>query len=248
MEKKLRQIITIDEDKCDGCGLCVTACAEGALAIVDGKAKLVSENFCDGLGACLGECPRGAICIEERVSESFDEQAAKKHVEAGRKAATALPCGCPSTTVVQFNETHEPEPCQVALKSELAHWPVQLTLVPPTAPFLQGADLLLAADCAPFVYPAFHRDFMSRHAVLVACPKLDDYESHLSKLTRVLEEASVKSITVARVEVGCCRGLVSMAEQAVTASGKDIPLTEVVLGVRGEVKARNVIKIRTTTR
>jgi len=184
--KTSRKIIKIDEEKCDGCGACVPACVEGALQIIDGKAKLVSETYCDGLGACLGECPQGAITIEERAAEEFDEEAAKLHLEKENQTMDKLPCGCPSATVTQFERQ---EPTEVApieatnQQSMLGHWPVQLTLVPPTAPFLQGADLVLVADCVPFAYAGFHQDFIKDHAVLVACPKLDDFQAHLNKLT-----------------------------------------------------------------
>jgi len=255
-----RKIVHIDEDICDGCGLCVPSCAEGAIQIVDGKAKLVSEMYCDGLGACLGECPVGAITIEEREAAGFDEEAAKQHLAEEEKAAAPAACGCPSASVATFDrevpeeetlacgcpsasvatfakgekvatETREAQP------STLGHWPVQLTLVPPGAPFLQGTDLLLAADCVPFAYPGFHQDFLRDHSLLIACPKLDDYQAHLAKLTEILRLAAIKSLTVVHMEVPCCFGIVQMARQAVQASGKDIPLTEVSISIRGEVKA-----------
>ena len=161
--KTIRKIVRIDEEKCNGCGVCVPACAEGALQIIDGKAKLVSEKYCDGLGACLGECPQGAITIEERAAEEFNEEAAKLHLEEKKHTMEELPCGCPSTTVTQFErqESTGSAPGEVTGQpSMLGHWPVQLTLVPPTAPFLQGADLVLAADCVPFAYADFHQDFL----------------------------------------------------------------------------------------
>jgi len=215
-----RKIVKIDEEKCDGCGACVPACAEGALQIIDGKARLVSEKYCDGLGACLGECPQGAITIEEREVEEFDEKAAKDR----------LPCGCLSTTTTQFEK-------QAPSQSMLSHWPVQLALVPPNAPFLQGADLVLAADCVPFAYAGFHQDLLNGHALLVACPKLDDFQAHLKKLTEVLRHSPVKSLTVVHMEVPCCSGLVHMAQQAMRLSGKDIPFREVTIGIRGELKS-----------
>ncbi len=234
-----RKLIRIDEDKCDGCGLCVTACAEGAIQIVDGKARLIDDSFCDGLGACLGECPQGAIILEEREGVPFDEQAVKRHQEAQQQAAALLPCGCPSATVTEFGPRDGDNGAEQAgeIRSQLGHWPVQLTLVPPGAPFLRDADVLLAADCAPFVYAGFHRDFVRNRAVLVACPKLDNYAVHLEKLTEIARTAAVKSITVARVEVGCCRGLVNMAVEAVKNSGVEVPVYEVVLGVKGDIKS-----------
>jgi len=239
--KTLRKIIRIDEEKCNGCGLCVPACAEGALQIIDGKAKLISEKYCDGLGACLGECPQGAITIEERAAEDFDEEATKLHLEQQEEPTTEeLPCGCSSATVTQFERQ---ETTGVALKdtppeqSRLRHWPVQLTLVPPTAPFLQGADLVLAADCVPFAYAGFHRDFLMNHSLLVACPKLDDFQAHLKKLTDILRNSSVKSLTVVHMEVPCCSGLVHMVEQAMRLSGKDIPFKQVTISIKGDLKS-----------
>ena len=240
-----REIVRIDEEKCDGCGLCVSACAEGAIELVKGKARLVSEVYCDGLGACLGECPQGAITIEEREGDPFDEEAARHHLEAKKHDAETLPCGCPSASVTQFEAKGATDRAQatteVTPRSELGHWPVQLTLVPPTAPFLQEADLVLAADCVPFACAGFHQHFLRDHALLVACPKLDDFQAHLRKLTDVFRHSSVKSITVVRMEVGCCRGLVQMAEHAIAASSRDIPLRVVVIGIRGEVKSETLV-------
>ena len=250
-----RKIVKIDEDKCDGCGQCIIACAEGALQIVDGKARLVADKYCDSLGACLGECPQGAISIEEREAEAFDEEAVQQHLsgraEKAEKAficpsaavrqfekADALPCGCPSSSVAQFKDiTHKKDSVAVGGQpSHLAHWPVQLTLVPPGAPFLTGADVLLAADCTAFASGGFHTDFLQGHALLVACPKLDNYEAHLAKLTEILRRSDIRSLTVLRMEVPCCSGLTRMAMQAILSSNKDIPFREVILTTRGEVK------------
>ncbi len=236
--KTLRKIVHIDEEKCNGCGVCIPSCAEGALQIIDGKARLISDKYCDGLGACLGECPQGAINIEEREAEDFDEQAVP-HRLGDSGTADELPCGCSSATVARFEQPEVAE-CQcdgAPQPSMLGHWPVQLRLVPPTAPFLQEADLLLTADCVPFAYGGFHHDFIRGHAVLVACPKLDDFEAHLQKLTEILRRSSVKSLTVAHMEVPCCSGLVHMARQAVQLSGRNIPLREVTIGTRGDLKS-----------
>ena len=171
--KTTRKIVKIDEDKCNGCGACIIACAEGALEIIDGKARLVSEKYCVGLGNCL-DCPEGAISIEERVAEDFDETAVEQHLKA--KEEDTLACGCSSATVTSFEKQVEKSPAATdtpreAVPSRLGHWPVQLTLVPPTAPFLKGTDLILAADCVPFAYAAFHQDFLGENnALLVACP------------------------------------------------------------------------------
>jgi len=249
-----RRIVKIDEDKCDGCGQCIMSCAEGALQIIDGKARLVSDKYCDSLGACLGECPQDAISIIEREGEPFDEESVKKHL-AGQSPTVpdkacgcpsadvlqfekkdTLPCGCPSSTVSQFKATAKEEAATLGSQSsELAHWPVQLTLVPPKAPFLQGADVLLAADCTAFASGAFHHDFLKNHALLVACPKLDNYEAHLAKLTEVLRQSDVKSLTVLRMEVPCCAGLTRMAMQAILSSDKDIPFKESIISTRGEI-------------
>ena len=236
--KVLRKIIRIDEEKCTGCGDCVPACAEGALQIIDGKARLISERYCDGLGACLGECPQGAIIIEEREADDFDEEAVERHLHRGREAEGDTACGCPSATVASF-ERHDaagagPEEA-ASQPSMLGHWPVQLALVPPGAPFLQGADVVLAADCVPFAHAGFHRDFLRDRALLVACPKLDDYHAHLRKLTEILRQSDVRSLEVVHMEVPCCSGLVHMAKQAIAAAGKDVPLSEVTVGVRGDL-------------
>jgi NAD-dependent dihydropyrimidine dehydrogenase PreA subunit len=237
--KTIRKIISIDEEKCDGCGACVPACAEGAIQIIDGKARLISEQYCDGLGACLGECPQGAISIEERVAKEFDEDAVKLHLGKENYTTDELPCGCPSSTVTQFERcqaTTEAPAEAVNQHQVLSHWPVQLTLVPPTAPFLQGADVVLAADCVPFAYASFHKDFLRNRSLLVACPKLDDFQAHLKKLTDILARSDVKSLTVVHMEVPCCSGLVHMAKQAMQLAGKDIPLEEVTISIEGKRK------------
>jgi Fe-S-cluster-containing hydrogenase component 2 len=234
--KTLRKIISIDEEKCNGCGACVPACAEGALQIIDGKARLVSETYCDGLGACLGECPRGAISIEEREAEDFNEEAVKVHLQETKQNEEDLPCGCSSATVTQFDRQETTKSVikeMEAQPSMLGHWPVQLTLIPPTAPFLQGTDLILTADCVPFAYGGFHRDFLKDHTLLVACPKLDDFQAHLNKLTEILNRSSIKSLTVVHMEVPCCSGLVHMAKQAIKISGKNIPLKEITVSIKG---------------
>jgi Pyruvate/2-oxoacid:ferredoxin oxidoreductase delta subunit len=268
--KLSRKIVKIDEEKCNGCGACVPACAEGALQIIDGKARLVCDKYCDGLGACLGECPQEAITIEEREAEEFNEEEAKHHLHeeeyvkghvreelpCGCPGATVtqfvrheaaeaapeeeLPCGCSSATVTQFAKHGTVEAAQkeaVYQSSMLGHWPIQLTLVPPGAPFLQGADLVLAADCVPFAYAGFHHDFLKDHALLVACPKLDDFEAHLNKLTDILRRSQVKSLTVVHMEVPCCSGLTHIAKQAMRLSSKGIPLEEVIIGIKGDRRA-----------
>ncbi len=231
-----RNIVKIDEEKCNGCGLCVPSCAEGALQIIDSKAKLVSEIYCDGLGACLGECPQGAITIEERTAEEFDEEATKVHLEE-ISHEEELACGCKSANVAQFLESETQADEMISRRSMLGHWPVQLTLVPPTAPFFQNANLVIAADCVAFAYPGFHQDFLKDHSLIVACPKLDDFQAHLAKLTQVLKQSSVKSLKVVHMEVPCCSGLVHMAKLAIQQSGKNIPMEEVTIGIKGEILA-----------
>jgi len=234
----LRKIVKIDEEKCNGCGACVPACVEGALQIIDGKARLISEVYCDGLGACIGECPQDAITVEEREAEEFDEQAVEHYLREQKQSEKKLPCGCPGSAVQEFEcQTAQSVSSTEAVhqQSMLRHWPVQLTLVPVNAPFLQGADVVLAGDCAPFTYANFHQDFIKDHALLVACPKLDDFQAHQAKLNGLVKESDIKSITVVRMEVPCCSGLLRMAQQAIAASGKDIPINEVVIGVQGEI-------------
>jgi NAD-dependent dihydropyrimidine dehydrogenase PreA subunit len=239
--KTVRKIVKIDEDKCTGCGACIISCAEGALKIIDGKAKLVSEKYCDGLGNCL-DCPEGAISIEEREAEEFDEAAVEEHLKT-EKVEDAMPCGCPSSSVTEFDRTADEAipvtsvsgPSGNVLKSRLGHWPVQLTLVPSTAPFLKGADVVLAADCVPFAYGAFHSDFLGDRALLVACPKLDDFQAHQEKLTEILKQSGLKSLTVVRMEVPCCGGLVQMVRQAILNSRNVIPYREVVINIEGDI-------------
>ena len=239
-----RKIIQIDEEKCDGCGVCVPSCAEGAIQIINGKARLVSEKYCDGLGACLGECPKGALHIVERDADDFDETAVAEYLQKAPSHQVAempvLPCGCPSTQIQSFGK---PTTCEEANKpvshadstSSLTHWPVQITLVPPTAPFLKGADLLVAADCTPFVYPDFHRDFLKGKVLLVGCPKLDDAQAYVQKITDVFKTANIRSVTVLTMEVPCCQGLPVIIKKGMAAAGVDIPMNQVVVSVRGEI-------------
>ena len=238
--KAIRMIVRIDEEKCDGCGLCVPSCAEGAIQIIEGKARLIGEKYCDGLGACLGECPQGAITIEEREAEGFDEEAARHHLEERESLKDELPCGCTSTTVVTFEKQELGVAAPRETKGQpslLGHWPVQLTLVPIGAPFLRGSDLLLTADCVPFAYAGFHQDFLRDHSLLVACPKLDDFQAHLMKLAEVLRHSRVNSLTVVHMEVPCCFGLVQMAQEAIRLSGQDVPFRKMIISVRGGLKA-----------
>ena len=232
MAKLLRKIVIIDEEKCDGCGWCIGACVEGALRIVGGKAKLVSEIYCDGLGACLGGCPQNAITVEEREAESFEGEAPKQ--EAQNLVAAPF-AGCPSARVLEFENKQPAVGGDAPVPSALRNWPVQLALIPPTAPFLRDADLLLAADCVPFSMASFHQRFLGGHMLAVAFPKLDDSDAHLAKLTAILRGGGVKRLRVVTMEVPCCSGLLYMAKEALAASGSKIPLEHVVVSIRGEV-------------
>lgn len=249
----LRKIVQIDQDKCNGCGLCVPSCAEGAIKIVNGKAVLSADNLCDGLGACLGDCPVDAIRIIERDADEFDESAVEEHLKAiGRPSAHQAPHGdrqqaaapqhhghggCPGSRAM----TLEPAAAQSgeeagSRQSTLAQWPVQLHLVPTSAPYFQNADLLIAADCVPFAHADFHKDFLAGKALVIGCPKLDDNNFYLQKLTELFRVSSIRSITVMRMEVPCCGGIVMAARKALADSGKDIPFHEVTVGINGEIR------------
>jgi len=259
----VREMVKIDEDKCDGCGLCVPACAEGAIQLIDGKARLVADNLCDGLGACLGDCPRGAITIERREADEFDEEAVTQqlkkigrdpqphdhgapHQGGGCPSAKVQNFGghahghgggCPSARLMNFADTSAAPTDQTGQRpTELRQWPVQMHLVPPTAPFLQDADVLLAADCVPFAYADFHRDMLKGKALLIGCPKLDDGQAYLQKLTEMLQHGTIRSLSVAVMEVPCCSGLVAIARQAVAACEREVPLEIVTVGIKGDIK------------
>jgi len=255
----IREIVTIDEELCDGCGVCIPACHEGALQIVNGKARLVSDRYCDGLGACLGHCPRGAIKIERREAEAFDEAAVaaqassagapSDHECSSSTLATAdaeaqpLECGCPGSCVTTFRDRTGIADAVAAdcgsshgeRRSELTHWPVQLRLVPPNAPFLRRARLMVAADCVPVACPDFHAKFLRGRAVVIGCPKFDDLESYVEKLTEMIRTNGLREIVVARMEVPCCTGIVYAVEEARRRADVEIQITEVVIGTRGEV-------------
>ena len=229
--KVSRKIIEIDQNLCDGCGKCATACAENAIRIIDGKARLVSDQYCEGLGACIGECPAGALKVIEREAEPFDEQAVHADVRQAAPSGT----GCPSMQVHRFEVAARPG---ARSESALTHWPVQIRLAPPTAPFLQGADLLIAADCVPVSYPTFHQDFLDGKVVLVGCPKFDDAELYIERFTEIFRQADVRSVTVVVMQVPCCQGLPMMVEAGMKRAGKKVPMEKVVITLNGAISKR----------
>ncbi|MGD2096765.1 MAG: 4Fe-4S binding protein [Desulfobacterales bacterium] len=255
--KTVRKIIEIDEELCDGCGNCVPSCAEGALQIVDGKARVIADMYCDGLGACLGECPMGALKIIEREADEFDEEAVeelldKRKQETPVEQAPAFSGGCPSARLQSFGT---PEPAVAAPlradlsatdaadleQSALSHWPVQIMLVPPTAPFLKGANLLVLADCVPVAFPTVHRDFIKGKAVLMGCPKLDNAQYYIEKFAQICKESGVKSITTVIMEVPCCGGLPMIVQKGMEKSGVNIPMEQVVISTRGQILDRRQV-------
>lgn len=238
MMKTLRKMIVIDEDLCNGCGECITGCVEGALELVDGKAKLVKESYCDGLGACLGDCPTGALTIEEHEVDPFDEAAALAHAAAVEKSAQALkpavPCGCPGSAARQF-QAPEAGPSGASVPSQLTHWPIQLHLINPAAAQFQEADVLVAADCTAFALGGFHGELLAGRSLIIACPKLDDPSGYIEKLTTLFADAQPTSVTVPRMQVPCCGGLIHMVLEARKAAGSSLPVREIIVGVEGGI-------------
>ncbi|KAF0196595.1 MAG: 4Fe-4S ferredoxin [Bacillota bacterium] len=250
----IRKIIKIDEELCNGCGACVPGCAEGALQIIDGKAKLVKEQYCDGLGACLGECPTGALTIEERDSEEFNEEATNvwlksigrtpipvSHGQAEQKTSPQPTHGhgggCPGSRMMSFAKKPETADATVSAgESQLQQWPVQLMLVPTSAPFLQESDLLVAADCVPFAYPDFHRKLLKGRSLVIACPKLDNAEHYVEKLAEMIRQNNFRSITIAHMEVPCCFGLGRIVAEAIKRAGVYVPVMDVNVGIQGKLK------------
>lgn len=229
----IRRIIKIDEEKCDGCGLCANACHEGAIEIIDGKAKLTREDYCDGLGDCLPACPTGAISFEEREAPAYNEGAVKKAKE--QKASAPLPCGCPGThSKAIHREECNPNAFAVPASSQLSQWPVQIKLVPTNAPYFDRANLLVAADCTAYAYGSFHNEFIRNHVTLIGCPKLDDID-YTEKLTAIIANNDIKSVTVVRMEVPCCGGIEFAVKNALQASGKFIPWRVVTISTDGNI-------------
>ncbi len=244
--KTIRKIVHIDEDKCNGCGICVPACHEGAIQIIEGKARLLEDHLCDGLGDCLGECPLDAIRIEEREAAAFDEEAVQQHLnaqaekeKADKKEEYQIPCGCPGT---QLRDAHRGEKTKVPqeevkgeMVSELNQWPVQLNLIPPHAPFFKEGEILVAADCVPFAYADFHRKILRGKPVVIGCPKLDDGMAYVEKFTAILEQNDIKKITIAHMEVPCCGGLIMILKKAIEQSGKSPELEMVKISIDGRI-------------
>jgi Pyruvate/2-oxoacid:ferredoxin oxidoreductase delta subunit len=243
--KVLRKILEIDEERCDGCGQCVPDCAEGALQVVDGKIRMLGEQYCDGLGACLGACPQDALRIVEREADEFDVEAVEELLESSKGiekktfAATApqgfagvkIKTPCQDANKPRFNLAAE------KTDSSLSHWPVQIRLVPAQAPFLKDADLLVAADCVPVAYPHFHRDFLAGRVVMMGCPKFDDVNGYVQKFVEVFQNAKPRSIKLAVMEVPCCGGMRMIVKEALKQAELEIPMEEVVVTARGEIKS-----------
>lgn len=235
--KVLRKIIEIDEQRCDGCGQCMLACAEGAIGMVDGKARLLSESYCDGLGACIGECPQGAISVVEREAEDFDPEAVHRHIESqqetkrsqykAKQSEDTLPCGCPSTYTC------------ISPSSPIKNWPVKIRLVPPQAPFLEESHIFIVADCCPAICYDFHQRFLNpegANILLIGCPKFDNLNEYMEKFVAIIRNhPSIREITVIRMEVPCCSGLMGAVKKAVEAAAGKVNVREVVLSARGDV-------------
>lgn len=252
-----RKMITINEELCNGCGQCIPGCEEGALAIVDGKAKLVKEIYCDGLGACLGHCPTGALKVEVREAEDFDPDAVAENLKAqGRDVPDHMPSpeslrmdgkpegapkpmgGCPGSrmqTLTPCGQANIPKAQTPASDSALSHWPIQLRLVPPTAPFLKGSDLLLTADCTAAAYPNYHTEFVPGRVVLMGCPKFDNQMEYVEKLAAIIGENDLQSITILEMEVPCCSSMSAILGEAVKRAGKTVPTTRVTISLKGEI-------------
>lgn len=229
----IRKIIRIDEDKCNGCGACAAACHEGAIEMINGKAKLTREDYCDGLGDCLPACPVDAISFEEREAPAYDEKAV---LEAKNKKITdaPLPCGCPGTNAKAIRRDEISAPSRTSAQSRLTQWPCQIKLVPVNAPYFENANLLVAADCTAFAYGNFHEDFIRNHITLIGCPKLDEGD-YAEKLTQIIANNNIKSVKVVRMEVPCCGGIENAVKRALQASGKFIPWQVVTISTDGRI-------------
>lgn len=250
--KQVRKIIQIDEELCDGCGLCVPDCAEGSLQIIDGKVKLVADNLCDGLGACLGVCPTGALKIIEREADEFDEEAVEEFLatkakeEQAAPAAPLMDCGCASTHIQSFKPAAAaPTPCQSANMpkpipvglpgdSQLNHWPIQIRLIPPHAPFMQNADILVAADCTAAAAPDFQEKYLAGKTIMMGCPKFDDAESYIERFTEIIDTCNLKSITILIMEVPCCSAMNVIIRRALERATATVPVEQITISTRGQ--------------
>lgn len=243
-----RKIIEINEELCDGCGQCIVDCAEAALELIDGKAKLVAEKYCDGLGACLGSCPTGALKIIEKEADDFDEEAVEELLKTKEKEETpsnplTLDCGCPSAQLQNFQTP--PTPCQGANNSitdldagshsNLSHWPIQIRLIPPSAPFLHNADLLISADCTAVATANFHSAFLKNRVIMMGCPKFDDAKSYVAKFSEIFSTVNVNSITVLIMEVPCCQSMRNIVKEALNNADKNITTEVVTVSTRGKI-------------
>lgn len=229
----VRKIIHIDQEKCNGCGACASACHEGAIAMVDGKAQLIRDDYCDGLGDCLPACPTGAITFTQREAAPYDEAAVQAHL-ARKKEEAPLPCGCPGSQSRAIHREERPAPAGAVVSSQLRQWPVQIKLAPVNAPYFDGAHLLIAADCTAYAYGNFHQDFIRGKVVLIGCPKLDEGD-YTEKLTQIIRQNDIKSLTIVRMEVPCCGGIQRAATTSLQNSGKFIPWQVVTIATDGRV-------------
>jgi Fe-S-cluster-containing hydrogenase component 2 len=239
----LRNIVNIDEEKCNGCGECVQACAEGAIKIIDGKAKLISEIYCDGLGACIGHCPQDAITVEQREAVEFDEEATKKHLARQQSPEPQGQFVCPGVATQNIREKSTPADTATDVPSQLANWPIQLILIPPQAPYLKEADLLLAADCVAFAMGNFHNNLLKDRIVIIACPKLDNSEFYIKKLSEIIKINKLKSLKVVHMEVPCCFGLTHITREAITAAGVETVFEDVTIDLKGNITKTEIIQV-----
>ncbi|MFW9826540.1 MAG: ATP-binding protein [Candidatus Thorarchaeota archaeon] len=244
-----RKIIKIDEDLCTGCGNCVVDCAEGALKVIDGKARVINEVFCDGLGACISGCPEGALEIIEREALEFDEEAVEKHLESMKNGENSKidqikvsgnehmhQCGCPSAQTMVFDKLKTQTEVSGKISSELRQWPVQMHLINPQAPYYQGADVILSADCVGFSYGDFHRDFLRHKSIAIACPKLDQgKEVYIEKIKSLIDDAKINTLTVVIMEVPCCGGLLALAQEGAKRANRKVPIKYLVIGIQGNI-------------
>lgn len=236
--KQVRKIIKIDKELCTGCGECVPDCAEGSLQIIDGKACLVADKLCDGLGACLGSCPTGALQIIEREADAFDEEAVEEFLVEQKKQQEAAGGGCPSA---QPKTLHPASPCQAAnepssqVGSALSHWPVQIRLIPPTAPFLENCDLLIAADCTAVTYARLQEEFIQGRVVMMGCPKFDDQQLYADRFTELFKTRKLHSVTILIMEVPCCSAMLQIVNKAYTDAGAKVPVRQVIVSTQGQI-------------